>query len=80
MLGGQEQGKQAALPVEERKGCAFSNVAKEGPNGRCSKDLTSQFKPRLLGNVVREGSNGRCSKNLTSQFKPRRLGGKRAKG
>jgi hypothetical protein len=49
MLGGQEQGKQAALPVEERKGCAFSNVAKEGPNGRCSKDLMPKSKPKPLG-------------------------------
>jgi hypothetical protein len=24
-------------------------VAREGPNGRCSKDLTSQFKPKPLG-------------------------------
>ncbi len=49
MLGGQEEGKQAALPIEEWKGCTFSNVAREGPNGRCSKDLTSQFKPKPLG-------------------------------
>jgi hypothetical protein len=41
--------KQATLPVEKRKGCAYSNMAKEGPNGRCSKNLTSQFKPRLMG-------------------------------
>jgi hypothetical protein len=24
-------------------------MAREGPNGRCSKDLTPKFKPRLLG-------------------------------
>jgi hypothetical protein len=24
-------------------------MVEEGPNGRCSKDLTPKFKPRLLG-------------------------------
>jgi hypothetical protein len=59
MLGGQKEGKKtSAFLVEEQKGCAYSNAVREGPNGRCSKDLTSQFKPRLVGGGEREGQRG----------------------
>jgi hypothetical protein len=68
MLGGQEEGTQATLPIEERKGCAFSNVVRDGPNGRCSKDLTSQFKPMPLGG---ERAKGKIKK-------PKKLYGGRA--
>jgi hypothetical protein len=41
--------KQIVVPTKEQKGCAHTNMVGEGPNGRCSKDLTPKFKPRLLG-------------------------------
>jgi hypothetical protein len=44
-----ESEKQATPPVEEWKGCMCIIVTKEGPNGRCSKDVSSRSKPRLLG-------------------------------
>jgi hypothetical protein len=50
-----------------QKGCAYSNVIREGPNGRCSKDLTSQFKPRPVGGGER----------VKEEIKePKKLGGK----
>jgi len=36
---------------KKRKKCAHTNITRESPNGRCSKDLTpkfKKFKPRLL--------------------------------
>jgi hypothetical protein len=51
-----------------QKGPAYSNVVREGPNGRCSKDLTSQFKPRLVGGGER----------VKEEIKePKKLGGRR---
>ncbi len=40
---------QGAPIVEEWKGWAHTNTTKEGPNGRCSKDLMPKFNPKLLG-------------------------------
>ncbi len=49
MLGDQEEGeKQTTPPVDEQKGCVCTSMAKEGPNGSCSKDSTSKSKPKLL--------------------------------
>ncbi len=50
MLGDQMEGKkQVAPPVKEQKGCACIVTNEEGPNVRCSKDLTPKSKPRPLG-------------------------------
>jgi len=50
MLSDQEEGgMQVALFAEERKGCTSINLAEEGPNGRRSKDLTPNSKPKPLG-------------------------------
>jgi hypothetical protein len=52
VLNDQKEGKkQTTFPTKKRKKCAHTNITREGPNGRCSKDLTpkfKKFKPRLL--------------------------------
>jgi hypothetical protein len=50
MLGDQKEGgKQVAPFVEKRKGCVCTYIIGEGPNGRCSKDLTPKSKPKSWG-------------------------------
>jgi hypothetical protein len=50
VLDDQEEGKkQITPPVEEQNRCVCIGMAKESPNGNCSKDLTSKSKPKLLG-------------------------------
>jgi hypothetical protein len=49
VLDDKEERKKTILPTNECKGCEHKNMAGEGPSIRCSKDLTSKFKPGLLG-------------------------------
>jgi hypothetical protein len=53
VLSDQEENKKQATPlVKEWKGCTCIIMTKESPNGKCSKDLSSKFKPRLLGGKI----------------------------
>jgi len=45
----EEGGMQVTLFAKKRKGCMSINLAREGPNGRRSKDLTPNSKPKPLG-------------------------------
>jgi hypothetical protein len=48
-LKGQEEGKtQVTPPNEKQKGCVSTKIARKGPNGKHSKDVTPKSKPRPL--------------------------------
>jgi hypothetical protein len=50
MLGGQKKSKmQVAPPIEKQKRYMRTNAAKEGPNGRHSKNLMRKSKRMPLG-------------------------------
>jgi hypothetical protein len=50
ILHNQEEDQKKTTPlVKEQKGCVCIGVAKEGPKGSCSQDLTPKSKPKLLG-------------------------------
>jgi hypothetical protein len=65
MLRNQEKDKKKTTPfVKEQKGCVCIGVAREGPKGSRSQDLTPKSKPKLLG----EKGPKRRSKNLESHL------------
>jgi hypothetical protein len=52
--------------VEKQIGCIYTNMTREGPNGRHSKDLTLKSTPKLLG---RKGVKGKIKEPRNSYGK-----------